>query len=69
MMASSFLSTLTAPATTSARLAVAIALFITAEDDLQASRNDEGYFPIRKFAARREAYLNLKTIFELEFPA
>lgn len=55
--------------TASARLAAALALFIDAEDALQASRNDEGYFPIRKFAARREAYLNLKTIFELEFPA
>ncbi|MCW5720407.1 MAG: hypothetical protein KIS86_04615 [Devosia sp.] len=52
----------------SASLAAAIATFIIAEDDLEASRLPDGYFPMPKFAARRQAFNTLKTLFETEFP-
>lgn len=54
--------------TTNARLAAAVALFILSEEELQASHVEHGYFPLTKFAARYEAFQNLKTVFETEFP-
>lgn len=53
---------------TCASLAAAIAGFIRAEEDLEASRLPDGFLPHAKWAARLEAFNTLKTIFETEFP-
>lgn len=54
--------------TTNAQLAAAVASFILAEEEMKASRTDDGYLSLPKFAAREAAFNRLKTIFETEFP-